>query len=68
MTQNGPLRRLMTQTDIRVRLSLRRHLPPMLPRLRFVFDPLEGSNEPLRGRGHPDFKKKSRLADGALNC
>ena len=40
----------------------------MLPRLRFGFDPLEGSNEPLRGWGHPDFKKKSRLADGALNC
>ena len=38
-----------------------RHLPPMLPRLRFGLDPLESSNETLRGGGHPDFKKKSRL-------
>jgi hypothetical protein len=30
----------------------------MLPKLRFGFDPLESSNEPLRGWGHPE---KSRL-------
>jgi hypothetical protein len=54
----GPLRPI---TDMRVRLSPGRHLPPMLSRLRFGFDPLESSNEPLRGWGHPDFKKKSRL-------